>query len=78
MSNENFMATLNTAILAAAHVDGLLPKRLTKNQTLYLHATAQTANRIYWSIADAEQGLIDKDGTLITPASGEKLTNNPS
>ena len=51
------MATLNTAILAAAHADGLLPKRLTKHQVLYLHATVQTANGIYWSIADAELGL---------------------
>jgi response regulator of citrate/malate metabolism len=51
------MATLNLDILDAAHADGLLPKRLTKNQTLYLHPTAQTANQIYWAIADAEQGL---------------------
>lgn len=51
------MATLNLEILAAAHADGLLPKRLTKNQTLYLHSTVQTANKIYWAIADADLGL---------------------
>lgn len=51
------MATLNTEILAAAHADGLLPKRLTANQALYLHSTILSANKIYWSIADAEQGL---------------------
>lgn len=51
------MATLNTAILAAAHADGLLPKRLTANQVQYLHPTVLTANRIYWSIAAVDLGL---------------------
>lgn len=62
------MATLNLEILAAAHADGLLPKRLTKNQTLYLHSTVQTANKIYWAIADAELGLnLEQLQNAVTP-----------
>ena len=51
------MATISYGILEAAHEDGLLPKRLTKNQVTYLHDSVLTANKIYWAIADAEQGL---------------------
>ena len=51
------MATLKLEILAAAHKDGLLPKRLTANQKLYLHSTVITANAIYWEIANAQDGL---------------------
>lgn len=51
------MATLNLEILATAHADGLLPKRLTQHQTLYLRESVMTANKIYWAIASSEMGL---------------------
>lgn len=52
------MATLNTAILAAAHADRLLPSPLTTAQALYLHPTVVTANKIYWAIAESgDRGL---------------------
>lgn len=51
------MATINLEILEAAHTDGLLPKRLSVSQKLYLHSSVQTANQIYWAIAAADEGL---------------------
>lgn len=51
------MATINLEVLEAAHKDGLLPKRLSAAQKLYLHSSVQKANQIYWSIANAENGL---------------------
>jgi hypothetical protein len=52
------MATLNASILAAAHADRLLPSPLTTSQSLYLHPTVVTANKIYWAIADSgDRGL---------------------
>lgn len=51
------MATINLEILEAAYKDGLLPKRLSAAQKLYLHSSVQTANHIYWTIAQAENGL---------------------
>lgn len=51
------MATLNLDVLEAAHKDGLLPKRLTAHQKLYLHSSIQTANSIYWEISKADSGL---------------------
>ncbi|KAM3093203.1 hypothetical protein ACKFKF_29710 [Phormidesmis sp. 146-12] len=48
------MATLNTEILDAANADGLLPKRLTANQKLYLHKSVLTANQIYWAISESD------------------------
>lgn len=48
------MASINLEILKAAHADGLLPKRLSRNQSLYLHPSVLRANQIYWAIAEGE------------------------
>lgn len=50
------MATLDLNILDAAHKDGLLPKRLSATQQLYLYPSVLTANQIYWHIV-GEEGL---------------------
>lgn len=51
------MATINLEILEAAHKDRLLPKRLSASQKLYVHSSVQTANQIYWAIAQSPDGL---------------------
>jgi len=51
------MATLNPEILLAAHKDGLISKKLSKRELLYLNSSLLTANAIYWAIAASSDGL---------------------
>ncbi|HEY9659179.1 MAG TPA: hypothetical protein V6C65_12050 [Allocoleopsis sp.] len=50
------MATLRIDALDAAWEDGLLPKRYTRNQKLYIFSSIQTCNSIYWKIRADENG----------------------
>lgn len=51
------MATLNTDILDAAFADGLIPKKISSQQRLYLHSSVIMVNLVYKLIAEQTDGL---------------------
>jgi hypothetical protein len=55
------VATINLEILEAAAKDGLLPKKLTPTERLYLHSSVKTANQVYWAIADVNTTGLDSE-----------------